>query len=322
MNCKEFENWLLSEDKTLNNTVPEDVFEHLSICADCEQIYLLDTDIENRIDAAFVQEEIPSDLETKIDASLNLASHNPFVFTKKMTGLVAGIGAILVITYLSIFNNDPFKFQNLQQLSEKAILRHLKGDTTMTFDAAHIEQAIGMLSKELKFKVILPDLADKGFILLGGRICAVDKCRTAYLFYKNKEKPALYLLWIMTVLNLKWPTAAALTMSLKGVIQISGKKKARSMPWFIDLRHDFISRISPLKTLKTPLLFYIDKRLLFCGIPVSHCSIGVKKCAIYYRTGDCTMPKEGVFAKILTGGTINVGDAIERLGLNKLVEPL
>ena len=29
-----------------------------------------------------------------------------------------------------------------------------------------------------------------------------------------------------------------------------------------------------------------------------------KKCAIFYRTGDCIMPKEGVFAKILVGGTI------------------
>jgi MOSC domain-containing protein YiiM len=35
-----------------------------------------------------------------------------------------------------------------------------------------------------------------------------------------------------------------------------------------------------------------------------------KKCAIYYRTGDCIMPKEGVFAKILTGGIIRVGDDI------------
>ena len=38
-----------------------------------------------------------------------------------------------------------------------------------------------------------------------------------------------------------------------------------------------------------------------------------KKCAIFYRTGDCIMPKEGVFAKILKGGTIKVGDKIERV---------
>lgn len=36
-----------------------------------------------------------------------------------------------------------------------------------------------------------------------------------------------------------------------------------------------------------------------------------KKCAIYYRTGDCIMPREGVFAKILKGGKIKVGDKIE-----------
>jgi MOSC domain-containing protein YiiM len=35
-----------------------------------------------------------------------------------------------------------------------------------------------------------------------------------------------------------------------------------------------------------------------------------KKCAIFYRTGDCIMPREGVFGKILTGGTIRVNDEI------------
>ena len=38
-----------------------------------------------------------------------------------------------------------------------------------------------------------------------------------------------------------------------------------------------------------------------------------KKCAIFYRTGDCIMPKEGVFARILKGGTIHVGDTIEQI---------
>lgn len=40
-----------------------------------------------------------------------------------------------------------------------------------------------------------------------------------------------------------------------------------------------------------------------------------QKCAIFYRTGDCIMPKEGVFAKILRGGVIRVGDRIEPAGL-------
>jgi MOSC domain-containing protein YiiM len=35
------------------------------------------------------------------------------------------------------------------------------------------------------------------------------------------------------------------------------------------------------------------------------------KCAIYYQAGDCIMPKEGIFAKVLNGGTIRCGDIIQ-----------
>jgi MOSC domain-containing protein YiiM len=37
------------------------------------------------------------------------------------------------------------------------------------------------------------------------------------------------------------------------------------------------------------------------------------KCAIYYKAGDCIMPKEGVFAKVLEGGTIRCSDKVEIL---------
>lgn len=38
------------------------------------------------------------------------------------------------------------------------------------------------------------------------------------------------------------------------------------------------------------------------------------KCAIYYQAGDCVMPKEGIFVKVLKGGEIKVGDKIEVVG--------
>jgi MOSC domain-containing protein YiiM len=37
------------------------------------------------------------------------------------------------------------------------------------------------------------------------------------------------------------------------------------------------------------------------------------KCAIYYQAGDCIMPREGVFARVLQGGVIRTGDEIVRL---------
>ena len=38
-----------------------------------------------------------------------------------------------------------------------------------------------------------------------------------------------------------------------------------------------------------------------------------KKCAIFYQAGDCIMPREGVFARVITGGKIRCGDRIELL---------
>lgn len=36
------------------------------------------------------------------------------------------------------------------------------------------------------------------------------------------------------------------------------------------------------------------------------------RCNIYYEAGDCIMPKEGIFAKVLKGGVIRPGDEIGR----------
>jgi MOSC domain-containing protein YiiM len=45
------------------------------------------------------------------------------------------------------------------------------------------------------------------------------------------------------------------------------------------------------------------------------------KCAIYYRAGDCVMPREGVFARIITGGKIRVGDTLQVLHSSEIEAP-
>ena len=37
------------------------------------------------------------------------------------------------------------------------------------------------------------------------------------------------------------------------------------------------------------------------------------RCAIFYQAGDCVMPKEGIFARVLSGGVVRPGDEIEVL---------
>ncbi len=37
------------------------------------------------------------------------------------------------------------------------------------------------------------------------------------------------------------------------------------------------------------------------------------RCAIYYQAGDCVMPKEGIFIRVVTGGKVKTGDPVEVL---------
>ena len=38
------------------------------------------------------------------------------------------------------------------------------------------------------------------------------------------------------------------------------------------------------------------------------------RCAIYHQAGDCVMPREGVFATVVSGGLVKAGDRLEILG--------
>ncbi len=37
------------------------------------------------------------------------------------------------------------------------------------------------------------------------------------------------------------------------------------------------------------------------------------RCAIYYQAGDCVMPREGIFARIIESGRVRVGDTIKKV---------
>jgi MOSC domain-containing protein YiiM len=38
------------------------------------------------------------------------------------------------------------------------------------------------------------------------------------------------------------------------------------------------------------------------------------KCQVFYKTGDCIMPKKGIFCRVIKGGAVSVGDSIAACG--------
>jgi MOSC domain-containing protein YiiM len=58
----------------------------------------------------------------------------------------------------------------------------------------------------------------------------------------------------------------------------------------------------------------IGSRLQVRGTMLEVTQIGKEchtRCAIYYQAGDCVMPKEGIFVRVISGGTIKPGDEIK-----------
>jgi MOSC domain-containing protein YiiM len=57
----------------------------------------------------------------------------------------------------------------------------------------------------------------------------------------------------------------------------------------------------------------VGTRLTACQVVLEVTQIGKEchqHCAIYHQVGDCVMPREGIFTRVLMGGTIHVGATI------------
>jgi len=185
MNCNEFQNWLLTRD-VFSDETPE-ALSHIKTCDACKSLYMMDTGLEKDIRSGFIQKEIPENLVERIDMALDQAKEPLRLNKSGIAAITAGI-ALMVIFSLFIVPPRPFQYQNLQELSENAVQNHLKGNTTMSFTADKMDEAIIMLRKELGFDVVIPDLSEMGYTLIGGRPCSLGKCRIAYLIYKKADK--------------------------------------------------------------------------------------------------------------------------------------
>ena len=75
---------------------------------------------------------------------------------------------------------------------------------------------------------------------------------------------------------------------------------------------DFAENITTVG-IELPILPIGTKMIIGDDIELEVTQIGKlchSRCAIYEQAGDCVMPREGIFVKVLKGGTIKTGDEI------------
>ena len=189
MTCKEFENWLRNrggEDSA--EKLPDCCRSHIKTCPACAGLYAIDRAMEKNISGALEPVDLPAGLQEQVDISICHSGKNrPARGWHKPAAFIAGILIILGLASMSNLNS-PFRYTTFRELGEDAVARHIKASTAMSFTAEQAGPALLEMSRKLRFNIILPDLQSQGFILLGGRLCMLGKCRIAYLFYEHENR--------------------------------------------------------------------------------------------------------------------------------------
>lgn len=213
MKCKDFQAWLETKGDS-SEDLTEDMSAHLASCPECSALYSLDKGLDQKIQSALTPVDVPNRLINQIESALDEAAPAGRISRLKLAGvLLASI--VICFFLLQLLVDKPFRYQNLQELSESIITSHMQRNTRMTFKSG-TPDAEAMLSRELKFNVIFPDLTDKGYVLLGGRLCVLGKCKIAYLFYEKQNKISSLIILNYDHLDFEMAEGSRFSNSLKG----------------------------------------------------------------------------------------------------------
>lgn len=197
MNCKQFQDWLSTRD-IHEAALPPEAVRHMAECRECEHLFHWDTRLEACLKKGMEMEPLPGGLADRICVSLDHQAA-PARPSRTMEALGAALACLVIIilaaAYFPFFSHKADSFKDLNQISLQAAKGHLAGNRRMNFTAQEVDQALEILTKQLGFQVLLPNLKPFGCTLLGGRLCALGDCKAAYfVLEKNGRAGSLFIM--------------------------------------------------------------------------------------------------------------------------------
>lgn len=194
MTCIEFKEWLIDRDfAEADNAVI--ARSHMQKCPECRKLYELDEELESLIRREMIPIEAPSNLAKKIEMGINSSSPKKiFVFPWKFMPILA-IAAVFFL-FLNPFQtrHDGGGFHSFEQLGKVALQDHVSTEA-MAFVAHEVADIPAWYEAKMGYPISLPDMAGRGFTLVGGRICKLGNCDAAYLTYlRDNKKVSLFIL--------------------------------------------------------------------------------------------------------------------------------
>lgn len=191
---------------------------HIRTCRHCRDLFQVDERLEAELKAAFKPENPSQKLFEQIDMRIDdapapLPDPASRRWRIRLAGIAAGILLLLGTGFHVLYDPAP-AFTSLNQLSLQAVGDHLKGNRQIQFEMADFPLHLDRLKKELGFNVILPDL--EGFIILGGRLCGLGRCKAAYFVFERDGRTGSLFIMDYDLLNFRMADGSRFFDRIKG----------------------------------------------------------------------------------------------------------
>ncbi len=193
MICMEFKEWLIDRAFAEAGNALK-ARNHMQKCPDCRKLYELDDELEGLIRRGMIPVEAPPGLGKKIEMGIN--SSNPKNFFPWSWSFIPAlaIAGLLVLFLNSFFDQHGGGFYSFEQLGNVALQDHVSTEA-LAFVAHEVADIPAWYEAKMGHAVSLPDMAARGFTLVGGRICKLGNCDAAYLTYRRgNKKVSLFIL--------------------------------------------------------------------------------------------------------------------------------
>ncbi len=201
MNCEEFKKTLSTRaGSESDHDIDRRMLEHVKSCEQCARTVAGPSQLKSQLNQVFVEERAPSGLRFRVHAELMAAARDEARRPSRVQRWVIPLGVAAAVAFVALasilFDRSASELSGgpknaVEARFVKAVRKQHDGCTRMV--AARPDEGLSIdekevrekLSKELRLPVLAPDLADRGFVMVGADLCGLNGMPGAHVIYRE-----------------------------------------------------------------------------------------------------------------------------------------
>ncbi|MFP7754624.1 hypothetical protein ACLG6S_08230 [Thermodesulfobacteriota bacterium B35] len=177
--CSRFADTLLNDN---GSGLPPECRQHLETCEHCRQIHALDRKLEETLATALRPEPVSDHLLTMLEKNLESDRGRRGRIPVRPWFLVPVVALLGILLLLFLLPAQRQGLHSLDEIGRLAFADHHNIQAT-DFIPGTAGELSARLSRRLGFRVQVPAMLDRGYHLIGGRLCVLGRCNVAWLLY-------------------------------------------------------------------------------------------------------------------------------------------